>query len=129
MTFHKGRDDSRRRLAESEVLKVLSRLQDDDGFAEAVHESDRVAAPVRPRPVARRSDGRPVSNGRIVLIDIRTCGLSVKDALERIDGFRSDPDYSGYDIIMDGDLYAVVAVPRSASARSDAPIVGMRRLP
>ena len=103
MTFRNGRDDSRRRLAESEVLTV------------------------RPRPVARRSDVRPVSNGRIVLIDIRTCGLSVKDALERIDGFRSDPDYSGYDIIMDGDLYAVVAVPRPA--RSDAPVIGMRRLP
>lgn len=126
MTFRMDPNDPRWKLAESEAFKVLSRLQDDDGFADAIHEASlRLGTsikrrPIRPRPVPS------ASNGRIVLMDIRESGVPVGEAVGRIAEYRNDPRYADYDIRMDGDLYAIVAIPKPDP---DQPILGRRMLP
>lgn len=127
MTFRMDPNDPRWKLAESEAFKVLSRLQDDDGFADAIHESSlRLGTNIKRRPIRPRSEIPSSSNGRIVLMDIRESGIPVGEAVGRIAEFRNDPRYANYDIRMDGDLYAIVAVPKPDP---DQPIIGRRMLP
>lgn len=57
------------------------------------------------------------SNGRIVLIDIRTTELTLKQMIDRIAEYNEDPRYADYDISMDGDLYAFVAEPKRRVGR------------
>lgn len=51
-------------------------------------------------------------NGRIVLIDIATCCRPITEVMRTIEMMRVDPEYEGYDIFIDGDMYAVVAEPK-----------------
>lgn len=56
MTFRMDPNDPRWKLAESEAFKVLSRLQDDDGFADAIHEASlRLGTNIKRRPIRPRS--------------------------------------------------------------------------
>lgn len=127
MTFRMDPNDPRWKLAESEAFKVLSRLQDDDGFADAIHEASlRLGTNIKRRQIRPRSEIPSSSNGRIVLMDIRESGVPVGEAVGRIAEYQHDPRYAGYDIRMDGDLYAIVAIPKPDS---DQPIIGRRMLP
>ena len=126
MTFRMDHNDPRWKLAESEAFKVLSRLQDDDGFADAIHEASlRLGTGIKRRPIRPRSVPS-ASNGRIVLMDIRESGIPVGEAVGRISEYQHDPRYADYDIRMDGDLYAIVAIPKPDP---DQPIIGRRMLP
>lgn len=127
MTFRMDPNDPRWKLAESEAFKVLSRLQDDDGFADAIHEASlRLGTNIKRRPIRPRSEIPSSSNGRIVLMDIRESEVPVGEAVGRIAEFRNDPRYANYDIRMDGDLYAIVAIPKPDP---NQPIIGRRMLP
>ena len=127
MTFRMDPSDPRWKLAESEAFKVLSRLQDDDGFADAIHEASlRLGTGIKRRPIRPRSEIPSSSNGRIVLMDIRESGIPVGEAVGRIAEYQHDPRYADYDIRMDGDLYAIVAIPKPDP---DQPIIGRRMLP
>ncbi len=126
MTFRMDPNDPCWKLAESEAFKVLSRLQDDDGFADAIHEASlRLGTSIKRRPIRPRSVPS-ASNGRIVLMDIRESGIPVGEAVGRIAEYQQDPRYADYDIRMDGDLYAIVAVPKPDP---DQPMIGRRMLP
>lgn len=57
-----------------------------------------------PRPV------QPVV-GDIVLLDMRTCELTLRTVMSEIVPFFK-AQYPEYDIIMDGDQYAIVARPK-----------------
>lgn len=49
-----------------------------------------------------------------ILIDIRTCDLTLSQVMAEIDRYQSEmPDH---EIFLDGDAYAVVARPREARA-------------
>ena len=50
----------------------------------------------------------------IVLIDIRTCDLTLSEVMAEIARYRSE--MPGHEIFMDGDAYAIVARPRRAMA-------------
>ena len=127
MTFRMDPNDPRWKLAESEAFKVLSRLQDDDGFADAIHEASlRLGTGIKRRPIRPRSEMPSSSNGRIVLMDIRESGIPVGEAIGRIAEYQHDPRYADYDIRMDGDLYAIVAIPKPDP---NQPIIGRRMLP
>ena len=127
MTFRMDPNDPRWKLAESEAFKVLSRLQDDDGFADAIHEASlRLGTNVKRRPIRPRSEIPSSSNGRIVLMDIRESGVPVGEAVGMIAEYQHDPRLADYDIRMDGDLYAIVAIPK---LDPDQPIIGRRMLP
>lgn len=127
MTFRMDPNDPRWKLAESEAFKVLSRLQDDDGFADAIHEASlRLGTSIKRRPIRPRSEIPSSSNGRIVLMDIRESGIPVGEAVGRIAEYQHDPRYADYDIRMDGDLYAIVSIPKPDL---DQPIIGRRMLP
>ena len=126
MTFRMDPNDPCWKLAESEAFKVLSRLQDDDGFADAIHEASlRLGTSIKRRPIRPRSVPS-ASNGRIVLMDIRESGIPVGEAVGRRAEYPQDPRYADYDIRMDGDLYAIVAVPKPDP---DQPMIGRRMLP
>lgn len=45
-----------------------------------------------------------------VLIDIRTCGLTLSQVMAEIS--RLQEELPGHEVFMDGDLYAIVARPR-----------------
>lgn len=47
----------------------------------------------------------------IVLIDIRTSDMTLPQIIEQMEIWRNEPRFKGYDIFMDGDLYAIVAAP------------------
>lgn len=48
----------------------------------------------------------------MVLLDIRTTKLTLKQVMDQIEVWRQEPRFKGYEIYMDGDLYAIVAAPR-----------------
>lgn len=49
-----------------------------------------------------------------VLIDIRTCDLTLSEVMAEVARYQSEmPDY---EVFMDGDAYAIVARPRRAMA-------------
>ena len=53
-------------------------------------------------------------NGDIVLIDIRTCDLTLSEVMAEVAHYQSEmPDH---EVFMDGDAYAIVARPRRATA-------------
>lgn len=53
-------------------------------------------------------------NGDKVLIDVRTCDLTLSQVMAEIARYQSEmPDY---EVFMDGDLYAIVARQRRATA-------------
>lgn len=53
-------------------------------------------------------------NSDIVLIDIRTCDLTLSEVMAEIARYQSE--MPGHEIFMDGDIYAIVARPRRATA-------------
>lgn len=60
----------------------------------------------RPGPPSVRPDGT------VVLVDIRSSGITLLQSAKLMDAYRSDPAYEGFDIVLDGDLYAIVARPK-----------------
>ena len=53
-------------------------------------------------------------NGDKVLIDIRTCDLTLSQVMAEIARYQSEmPDH---EVFMDGDAYAIVARPRAVRA-------------
>lgn len=53
-------------------------------------------------------------NGDKVLIDVRTCDLTLSQVMAEIARYQSEmPDH---EVFMDGDLYAIVARQRRATA-------------
>ena len=53
-------------------------------------------------------------NGDIVLIDIRTCDLTLSEVMAEVVRYQSEmPDH---EVFMDGDAYTIVARPRRATA-------------
>lgn len=49
-----------------------------------------------------------------VLIDIRSCGLTVSQVMGEVERYKSEnPDM---DVFMDGDLYAICSEPRRVQA-------------
>lgn len=103
-----------------ETVKIPLALDCDDG----VDESPCTAiGPMRcgdltsdPSTLLPSSPSRTV-DGRVVLIDLRTCDLTFKQVSDRIARFKEDPGYAGCEIFMDGDLYAIVAEPRGRVGR------------
>ena len=47
-----------------------------------------------------------------ILIDIRSSTLTLGEVLGRIEQYKADPVYAGYEIFLDGDRYAIVARPK-----------------
>jgi hypothetical protein len=47
----------------------------------------------------------------IVLIDIRTSEMTLPQIIDQMEIWRKEPRFRGYDIFMDGDIYAIVAAP------------------
>lgn len=109
MTFRIDPDDPRRRLAEAEVMRILSGLQETLGFGD---------------PVPGRT-----SDGTVVLFDYGSNGITVSEVARMVGRYREDPAYRGYDILLDGDRRAIVAKPRNISVDSDLPLIGRLRLP
>ena len=72
------------------------------------------ASPRRPLPASAVVDGirrvRSLDSGQITLIDIRTCDLTLSQVMEAVRLFAFA--LPGYEIFMDGDVYAVVARAR-----------------
>lgn len=69
--------------------------------ATAIRSADAISIP---RPV------QPVE-GDIVLLDMRTCELTLRTVMSEIIPFFKQ-QYPEYDIIMDGDQFAIVARPK-----------------
>lgn len=69
--------------------------------ATAIRSADAISIP---RPV------QPVE-GDIVLLDMRTCELTLRTVMSEIIPFFK-AQYPAHDVIMDGDQYAIVARPR-----------------
>jgi len=53
-----------------------------------------------------------LDSGIVVLIDIETSPLTLSEVMDRVQGYRANPEYAGYDIFLDGDLHAIVARPK-----------------
>lgn len=124
MTFRVGPDDPRRKLAESEVMKILTDLQDTGGFGDVV----------QTEPVPERTAGIPSApiscpDGSIILADYRTDRMTVAEVARMIGDYQADPAYCGYDIFLDGDRQAIVARPKVVSVDNDGPLIGRLRLP
>lgn len=124
MTFRVGPDDPRRKLAEAEVMKILTDLQETGGFGDIVQ-----TVPVPERIVGIRSAPISCPDGSIILADYRTDRMTVAEVARMIGGYRADPAYCGYDIFLDGDRHAIVARPRVSSIDFDGPLIGRLRLP
>lgn len=120
MTFRIDPDDPRRKLAEAEVMRILSGLQETLGFGDAV-----------PKGVVpgRAADLSHPSDGTIVLYDYGSDVISVSEVARLVGMYREDPRYGGYDILLDGDRQAIVARPRVSSNDRDGPLMGRLRLP
>ncbi len=44
-----------------------------------------------------------------ILIDIHKTDLTLGEVLARVEQYKKDPAYRGYEIFLDGDAYAIVA--------------------
>lgn len=124
MTFRIDPNDPRRKLAEVEVMKILTELQDTGGFGNAIQ-----MEPVPERTAGIPSAPTPCPDGSIILADYRTDRMTVAEVARMIGDYQANPAYRGYDIFLDGDRQAIVARPKVSSIDCDGPLIGRLRLP